>query len=73
MLISSLPDTSDCSREENEGRRHQQPAGLTRVLQEVPERGRGARGVPAVPTARPQGRALTTSCGQILPLHPDRL
>lgn len=68
-----LPDTSDGSCEENEGRRDQQPVRLARVLQEVPERGRGARGVPAFPPARPQGWALMTPCGHMLPLHPGHI
>lgn len=68
-----LPDTSDGSCEENEGRRDQQPVRLARVLQEVPERGRGARGVPAFPPACPQGWALMTPCGHMLPLHPGHI
>ena len=68
-----LPDTSDCSCEGNEGRGDQQPVGLTRFLQEDPERGRGARGVPAVPPAPPQGRAVMTPCGKMLPLHPGHI
>lgn len=73
VCVCVLPHTSDCSCEENEGRRDQQPFRLARVLQEVPERGRGARRVPAVPAARPQGRAVMTPCGQTLLLHPGRI
>lgn len=60
---------SDCFCEENEGRRDQQLVKLTRLLQEVQERGRGARGVSAFSPARPQGRAVMTPCGQTLSLH----
>lgn len=73
LLVCALPDTSDCSCEANEGRRDQQPVRLTWFLQEVPERGRGARGVPAFPRACPKGRAVMTPCGQTLPLHPGRI
>lgn len=59
-----FPETPDRPCEENEGGRHQQPVGLTGFLQEVPERGRGTRGVPEFPPARPQGRAVTTPRGQ---------
>lgn len=67
------PVPADCPCEGNDGGRDQQPSGLSWFLQEVEERGGGARGVSALPSADPQGRALMRASGWTRRLLPDRI